>query len=379
MTTLTRLALVTLLGLVCGGAPRSAEGRAPEKPAILIPHPTTAFIESYINLRRLGKLPDARLILLTHEKQGGRVDGPLALLRRNGIRDVEVVRLSGFPEPAEADLAAGLQGGPPPELGWPHFRATAAPYLPPEWRRTFEDLVERTDALLMPGGSNIGAAFYGERQVIEMAPRSSIRTLFELSLLHFLLAGPTPYLERKPHYMVLGFCRGMQLINVALGGTLYQSIPRDIYGQRYVEDILAGDGANMHRNYHLALHPAIPDSYWGWFHPLRVVAPSSYVMGGEGISLLSNHQQAIHVLGRDLRIVATSADGRVPEIIAHTRFPNVLAVQGHPERAFAWKRLGLYPPATRRFHERFFRRVSAVLRENHRLRVEGAAPVVVAR
>jgi putative glutamine amidotransferase len=195
-----------------------------------------------------------------------------------------------------------------------------------------------------------------------------VRSLYEYALLSFLLDHHSPYLARRPDYLVVGYCYGMQAMNVALGGTLWQSIPVELYRQQYVEDVIAAGPENMHRNYHLAVYPTPVELYRGWFHPLKTVTESPWIKNEPGVYVLSNHQQAVRELGQNLRILATSQDGKVAEVMQHTRFPNVLAVQGHPERRFAWNRLGTFPPATRRFHEGFFAQVRKVLEASRKAR-----------
>lgn len=319
------------------------------------------------------QLPEAHYVFLVHANQNRRRKKVLAALGELKIRSFEFVALKGYPRHPGFDALVSQAGRPIPDTQRKRFHISEKPHLPEKWKKIFREVVDRTDALFIPGGSNIPAAFYGEKQYVEGMSSTPVRSLYEYALLSFLLNGDDPYLVRRPAYVVVGFCYGMQAMNVALGGTLWQSIPVELYKQQYVEDVIAAGPENMHRNYHLAVYPTPAELYRGWFHPLKVVVDSPWLKGERGIYVLSNHQQAVRQLGRNLKILATSEDGKVAEVMQHTRFPNVLAVQGHPERRFAWNRLGTFPPATRRFHEGFFAQLRKVMEESRRERAARAA------
>jgi putative glutamine amidotransferase len=124
-----------------------------------------------------------------------------------------------------------------------------------------------------------------------------------MELLHeFMEAG-------KP---VLGICRGHQLINVALGGTLYQ----DIASQYETPAI------HLHADYDRHAHDIVWDSSSG----LAGLYPG--VTGGRAISI---HHQAIRTLGRGLKVEARSADDGLIEAIRLDGRPYVLGLQWHPE------------------------------------------------
>jgi putative glutamine amidotransferase len=80
-------------------------------------------------------------------------------------------------------------------------------------------LYERIDGLLLAGGRDIAPGFYGEVPIPEIGEVDVLRDEVELPLTRWAVA------DGKP---VLGICRGVQLINVALGGTLYQDIPAQL-------------------------------------------------------------------------------------------------------------------------------------------------------
>jgi putative glutamine amidotransferase len=168
------------------------------------------------------------------------------------------------------------------------------------------------------------------------------RHLFELSFLFHLLGGYQdttyiPLLEKNPSYIVIGFCLGMQTLNVATGGSMVQDIPSEIYGLKYVEDVLSLENNQIHRNYWQALHPE-DDMCAANFHQIRAVSDHPFFTADmwlpqEHPFVYSAHHQAVKKPGKNITIVATSMDGKIVEIIAHKKYRNVIGVQFHPEVA----------------------------------------------
>lgn len=163
------------------------------------------------------------------------------------------------------------------------------------------DYAEYLDGLLLQGGADVSPRAYGEEPLDPAWVGDSVRDAYELELLHeFIEAG-------KP---VLGICRGMQLMNVAQGGSLYQDLPT----QR------AGDLRHETSDYDKHAHPVTfseDGNFRKWF-------------GAEGGLVSSIHHQAVNRLGKDLRVEATSADGLV-EAISGTGRNFLAGVQWHPE------------------------------------------------
>lgn len=167
------------------------------------------------------------------------------------------------------------------------------------------DYADFLDGLILQGGSDVCPQAYGEQALQPAWMGDSVRDAYELELLHeFIEAG-------KP---VLGICRGMQLMNVALGGSLYQDLPTQREGE------LKHETSDYDRHSH-AVTFAEDGEFRKWFG------------GIEGGLVSSIHHQAVNRLGKDLRIEATSADGLVEAIKGTGR--NFLAgVQWHPEFHF---------------------------------------------
>ena len=165
---------------------------------------------------------------------------------------------------------------------------------PEVYTATFQGL------LLTGSSSDVTPALYGQENTAAAGCDSELDRM-ELDLVNaFLRAG-------KP---ILGICRGIQVLNVALGGTLYQDIPT----QR--PDAIVHSG------------PTDRDDV---FHQLETL-PGSAMEKLYGTGLLTNsyHHQAVSTLGRGLRATAWTEDGIV-EAVEHETLP-LLAVQFHPER-----------------------------------------------
>lgn len=165
------------------------------------------------------------------------------------------------------------------------------------------EYVEELDGLILQGGADVCPLSYGEEPLRPEWSGDAVRDRFEIELLFaFIRAG-------KP---VIGVCRGMQLINVAFGGTLYQDLPS------------LRPGAVSHHD---------QDSYDNHFHGIRII-PN----GGmeeiypvvRGATVNSIHHQAVKDLGRDLQVEAVSDDDLI-EAIRWGGASYVFGVQWHPE------------------------------------------------
>lgn len=338
------------------------------QPTIIVPHPTRGIVRALMHLRLAGHLPRAHYIFLVHKHQRYQFEDLAHTLRHRGFRSFEIITLSELPTTPALKTSLPAHPGQHPDAWVLKVRLSSRLYLPERWKRIFGDIVARADGVIIPGGGSIPAPFYRANQFAEHLSTQPVRALFELSFLRFLLEGPEAYLLTRPRFLLVGLCHGHQLLNVALGGTLYQSIPAEVYGQRTVQEILDGDPNNMHRNYRLALYPSVGPLYRGWFHPIRITGESRFYPKLERPYVLSNHHQAVRHIGRDLQVVALSEDGRVIEGIQHRWFPHVVGIQGHPEYRFAWERLKHFGPGTRAFHRHFWRQIREVIEENHRAR-----------
>ncbi len=153
------------------------------------------------------------------------------------------------------------------------------------------------DGFLFSGGGDINPKCYGEEPMLDLELSPDKRTNFELFLLNKVIW------LKKP---VLGVCLGTQLINVALGGELYQDIPKQIQNpvnHRSVHNISIKDGTLL-----FSIFEAVKE-----------------------ISVISAHHQAVKSTGNGLDVSAVSPDG-VIEAIEMSKYPFLLGVQWHPER-----------------------------------------------
>ncbi len=155
---------------------------------------------------------------------------------------------------------------------------------------------EMFDAYLMTGGGDVDPKYYGEERHPLCGEPSEKRDRFEIALLHELVRLKRP---------VFGICRGIQMMNVALGGTLWQ----DIGSQLTVEP-----------------HLSNPEQT----HTVYVSGPLAELFGKTEILTNSWHHQAVAVPGEGLKVFARSRDG-VIEAVAHESLPFYRAVQWHPE------------------------------------------------
>lgn len=156
------------------------------------------------------------------------------------------------------------------------------------------DLLERVDGLLLPGGADLDPAHYGEPVRGSQPPNADLDRL-ELDTVRWAVQRDLP---------TLGICRGQQVINVALGGSLIQHM-----------DGHAPDGPRD------VLH-----------HGLKVASESMLgsVLASTSLQVNSHHHQAVKQLGDGLEAVAWADDGTIEGVEAPGR-RWLLAVQFHPE------------------------------------------------
>jgi putative glutamine amidotransferase len=193
-----------------------------------------------------------------------------------------------------------------------YYRAAAAagavPLMIPllEDTATLRELYDRLDGLLLAGGVDMEPATYGEEKTPLTGATDPARDRVELQLARWALE------EGKP---LFGICRGLQVLNVALGGTLVQDIAAEWPGA-VRHDYLPTQGFARD---HLA-------------HPVTVTPGSRLhaVLGSESVEVNSMHHQAVAQLGAGLRVTAVAPDGLI-EAVETVGDGFVLAVQWHPE------------------------------------------------
>lgn len=153
------------------------------------------------------------------------------------------------------------------------------------------------DGLLLPGGGDITPAFFGQNNQGSRQIDTELDIIQLLALTHFIN-------QKKP---ILGICKGLQIINIHLRGTIIQHLP--------TADKHQWKGADQtHYVYHIGC------SRTDFFYQLY----------GTSALVNSAHHQAIDKTGEGLIPICQSGDSTI-EAIVHTKLP-IIAVQWHPER-----------------------------------------------
>jgi putative glutamine amidotransferase len=184
----------------------------------------------------------------------------------------------------------------------PLLAAGALPMTLPQLPEAIDVALERVDAVVLAPGRDIDPARYGQEPDPLLAPIEPRRDEFEFALVPAALQRGLP---------VLGVCRGMQVLNVALGGTLVQDVrladhsrehPSDPGWKRWKQmETAALDGGQI---------PAHPR------HEITIAEPSILhsALRSKTATVNSFHHQAIDRLGEGLRATATAPDGVVEAI-----------------------------------------------------------------
>lgn len=174
-----------------------------------------------------------------------------------------------------------------------------AALLPPQPPEGAEQMLDRLDGLVLTGGKDLDPASYGQRpHPLTDEPRHD-RDAWERALLDGALARDLP---------VLGICRGAQVLNVALGGTLHQHLP-DVVG-----------------------HPRhqLGDATFSTTSATVVAGTSLATIVGDAVDGQCYHHQGLDRLGDGLVAAARADDGTV-EAVEMPAATFVVAVQWHPE------------------------------------------------
>lgn len=176
--------------------------------------------------------------------------------------------------------------------------------LPPD-PSAIEDpdrLLDRLDGLMLAGGSDVDPATYGARPHPETKGVWPERDAFELALARRALEREVP---------VLGICRGMQMLNIACGGTLTQHLPEH----------LAGDERHRHT----------PGTYGDHDVALEPGSRAARAAGAERLAVKSHHHQGVDRIGEGLIVSGRSVPDDIVEAFELADRRYALGVLWHPE------------------------------------------------
>ena len=359
-------AWATLVGcvftcLVAALVPTSAAAR---NRVVLITHPRAHVLKNYVALIKAQVLPGEGLELwgIYHATETEDYSDAERYIKEEGADFISLHRLTC---PLKRDQAFAGNG----------------------CRETFRALFDQSDGLILNGGPDIPPDIYGQPTLLLSQISAPMRHVFEVALLYQFIGGKgageapatipatktatpaapatpapspdanisiaprkpydlaepvEPFLASRPDYPVMAICVGLQTLNVALGGTLIQDIPHEVYHIDTIEQGKLTDAKTWHRGWETIAH-ANEYVARGAMHPLRLTAaaPSLWrtTLGGDHLSqVLSVHHQAIDALGHDLVVWATSEDGKIIEGIGHRSYSHVIGVQFHPEQSMLFQK-----------------------------------------
>jgi putative glutamine amidotransferase len=190
------------------------------------------------------------------------------------------------------------------------FRSGGQPFLIPCLEEFFSsDILDRLDGLLLTGGQDCDSYLFGEEPHPQVGNINPLRDSLEIELCREAAARDMP---------VLGICRGIQVINIAMGGDIYQDLPTQWEGKPLVCHNQRGPR-------------------WFGVHEVHLKGESLLrkVMGVDKIRTNSFHHQAVRRLAEGFKAVGHTVDG-VIEAMESSSHSFLIGVQWHPERM--WER-----------------------------------------
>lgn len=160
-------------------------------------------------------------------------------------------------------------------------------------------LVRRMDGVIFSGGEDVNPSYYGEHTLFDNVDCNFLRDTSDMLILKAAI---------KQRKAILGICRGMQLVNVGMGGTLYQDIPLQVPSEI------------NHKQTENAIKPT---------HNIRIEPGSILrtILGTDSVYVNSKHHQSVKDVAPGLKVTAKADDG----IIEAVEGSNIVCVQFHPE------------------------------------------------
>ncbi|RPH32990.1 MAG: hypothetical protein EHM93_06660 [Bacteroidales bacterium] len=296
----------------------TADSISPQRKHIILMHPTVSNIKTfkYLVENKIFPLPeDYKAIGVYHSLEEYNYMDTEDFIKQKGITNVVLVRI-------DAEFSANNI-----------FKSNSCSDV-------FKTLFEKSNGAIFFGGPDIPPSCYEEQTSLLTTITDPYRHYMELSFLYHLLGGDqdstyTPLLNIRPDYPILGICLGMQSINVATGGTLYQDIPSELYNQKTIEEVMNTQQNQQHRNYQTNYSLDAEVTYY-FYHQIALEndSPLRTYVSSDTIHpyVWSSHHQCLKQLGQGIKVAARSMDGKIVESINHLKFPNVLGVQFHPEK-----------------------------------------------
>lgn len=165
-------------------------------------------------------------------------------------------------------------------------------------------LIDKVDGLILSGGHDVNPRTYGERNNGKLGAIDNLRDACEIFMTQYALEKDIP---------ILGICRGFQILNITLGGTVHQDLPNAGYPVHSLPNSNRNEAA----------------------HFVKIIknSPLFDIFNREEVWVNSFHHQGINVLGRNLKVAATSEEGLVEAVYLDDK-KFVLGVQWHPEMMY---------------------------------------------
>ncbi len=169
--------------------------------------------------------------------------------------------------------------------------------------KVLRNIVSSLDGLVLIGGADVNPLWYGEDPRQELATVDPVRDLYELKLIKLATDQNVP---------ILGICRGLQLLNVAFGGTLYQDIP------------------SQRKENYIKHDQQLPNTYGSHRVYINPGSQLAAILGKDTVTVNSSHHQSIKDLAPIFKKVACAPDSIIEAIDAYPNRP-ILGDQRHPE------------------------------------------------
>lgn len=175
----------------------------------------------------------------------------------------------------------------------------------PDFVEDIPILLKKIDGVIISGGVDVHPYHYGEEPIQGLGMVTPNRDIIELAISKECVKNKIP---------LFGICRGMQVLNIALGGDVYQDIYKQIRGRELLQHNQSSEGEHANHSIDIEAESFLYEIFQqkiGWVN--------------------SFHHQVIKNIAPSLKDVAWSKDGFI-EAVEHKDIPSIFAVQWHPEK-----------------------------------------------